>query len=255
MARQPKQLKLPMGSGTAKQFPANRGVVNAASEYAKQIGGSFSTKGLDQLQTDATMAYSVGAAYNRAQGGSTDTPELRASYDAMRTHVGKQFDFLTRPKDAGGLGVNVEVTKEDPYEFGPKGFKQMGRDIKRGSFKVLATESTGGHAFFTNEENDQFRAVHDVFGHLSTGRGFSRHGEEATFQAHRQLFPPEAHAALASETRGQNSFATTFNPGQFPDQTEHLVGLPSWATGTDISAGAPAAPKKRTPKPKQGKLF
>ena len=121
----------------------------------------------------------------------------------------------------------------------------------------MATESTGGHHFFTNEENDKFRAVHDTFGHAAIGRGFSRHGEEAAFLSHRQMFPPEAHAALTSETRGQNSFLNYGPTGDFPDQSPgtKLIGLPSWASATG-KLKAPA-PKSRTGQRnyKQGRLF
>lgn len=250
-----KQLKLPIGQGTSRQFARPREATAGAQAYAAQQGMAFSTKGLDTAQADAPMAYTVGAVYDRAmKAGDTDTPELRQSYEAMRKHVGQQFDFLTRPKEAGGMGVKVNAVDNDPYPNGPAGFKAMRKDLKRGEFNVLATRVTGSHAVFSDEENDQFRAVHDVFGHLALGRGFSRHGEEAAFKAHRQMFPPEAHAALATETRGQNSYMTAYSGGQFADQ-DKLVGLPTWATKDDISGGAPTPKKKRTPKPKQGKLF
>ncbi len=54
--------------------------------------------------------------------------------------------------------------------------------------------------------NDMFRAVHDYFGHAVHGTTFGPHGEERAWAAHSALFSPLAHAALSSETRGQNSF-------------------------------------------------
>jgi hypothetical protein len=58
----------------------------------------------------------------------------------------------------------------------------------------------------TDEQNDMFRAVHDAFGHLATGRGFDRHGEEAAYQAHKSMFGNTAVKAAATELRGQNAF-------------------------------------------------
>jgi hypothetical protein len=50
--------------------------------------------------------------------------------------------------------------------------------------------------------------------------------------SHRQMFPRAAQPAMASETRGQNSYLNYGpRPGNFPEQNEHLVGLPAVATG------------------------
>lgn len=123
-------------------------------------------------------------------------------FEAMRNETAKQFDYLTAPLHRGGLGVDVEATEKDPYG-GPA---DMMRDVAENRrLRVLSTASTGGHPFFTNDENDQFRAVHDAFGHAGTGRGFDRHGEEAAYQSHARMFTPVARRALATETRGQNS--------------------------------------------------
>jgi hypothetical protein len=35
-----------------------------------------------------------------------------------------------------------------------------------GTLKVLKTEVTGVHPYWSNETNDKFRAVHDAYGHL-----------------------------------------------------------------------------------------
>jgi hypothetical protein len=93
----------------------------------------------------------------------------------------------------------------------------------------LSTEATGPHHIFSDQENDRFRAVHDVFGHAATGRGFSRHGEEAAFLSHRQMFSKRALPALASETRGQNSYLN-YGPGGFPEQETKPIGLPPFAS-------------------------
>ena len=138
------------------------------------------------------------------------SPETHASYEAMRTEIGDQFAHLTGPKHQGGMGFKVEVTPHDPYPSA----EHMAADVAQGRIKVLSTEATGGHEHLTNEENDKLRAVHDVFGHAATGRGFSRHGEEAAYQHHTQMFSPEARPALAAELRSQT--ASLIFSGQFP---------------------------------------
>ena len=55
-------------------------------------------------------------------------------------------------------------------------------------------------------ENQTFRAVHDYYGHGTTGSSFGPLGEEVAFGAHSQLYSPLAKLAAATETRGQNSF-------------------------------------------------
>lgn len=146
------------------------------------------------------------------------------NFNAMRHEVGRQFDFLTGSQRRGGLGVNVSVTKHDPYPNA----EAMANDIHQNrQLKVMSTATTGSHPFFSNDENDQFRAVHDAFGHARTGRGFDSHGEEAAYQAHAGMFTPRARLALASETRGQNSSMIQAG-GVFPPQK--IATMPEQST-------------------------
>lgn len=143
-------------------------------------------------------------------------------YKAMAEETKRQFDFLTAPKTRGGLGVDVSVSDTDPY----KRAADMMTDAGNNRFRVLSTAQTGGHPYFTDDENDMFRAVHDYFGHAATGRGFDPHGEEAAFRSHYAMFSPDARPAMATETRGQNS-AINFgsDPGKFVEQK--VATLPS----------------------------
>jgi multidrug efflux pump subunit AcrA (membrane-fusion protein) len=85
--------------------------------------------------------------------------------------------------------------------------------------------ATGGHPFFTPEQNEQFRTVHDVFGHAATGRAFDRHGEEAAWLSHSQMYSPQALRALTTETRGQNA-AMLFTGGGEVFQPQKIGLLP-----------------------------
>jgi len=87
--------------------------------------------------------------------------------------------------------------------------------------------------------NDVFRAVHDVFGHGPAGAGFRASGEEMAYQTHAGMYSPEARRALASETRGQNSWLNYGPFGErnrtasiedtiFADQKTGL--MPRWAS-------------------------
>jgi hypothetical protein len=149
-------------------------------------------------------------------------PAAVPHYKAMAEETKRQFDFLTSAKSHGGLGVDVSVSDTDPY----KKAADMMKDAATNKFQVLSTAQTGGHPYFSNDENDMFRAVHDYFGHAATGRGFDPHGEEAAFRSHYAMFSPKARPAMATETRGQNS-AINFgsNPGNFVEQK--VATLPS----------------------------
>lgn len=151
-------------------------------------------------------------------------PKAVPAFHAMAEETKRQFDSL------GRRGISVEVTKEDPYD----NYGQLADDLRNNSrIKVMATASTGGHPIFNNDTNDMFRAVHDVYGHAATGRDFSRHGEEAAFQAHRRMYSPLARAALTSETRGQN--AALIQTGGF--QTQKVALLPARMQGTALVTG------------------
>lgn len=141
-------------------------------------------------------------------GGPVMDEEAAKYWDAAAEEIEQQFQFLTEQ-----LGLKVEFTDEDPY---PDFLTMREEVLKTGVLKILKTESTGGHPYWSNELNDKFRAVHDTFGHLATGRGFDRHGEEAAYQAHLPMFGPDAQRAIVVELRAQNS--ALIETGDFQEQ-------------------------------------
>ena len=54
-------------------------------------------------------------------------------------------------------------------------------------------------------ENEKFRAVHDLLGHAIYGNQFGPKGEEMAWAVHSQMYSPLARLAMTAETRGQNS--------------------------------------------------
>jgi hypothetical protein len=141
-------------------------------------------------------------------GGPVMDDEAAKYWDAAAEEIEQQFQFLTEQ-----LGLKVEFTDDDPY---PDFLTMREEVLKTGVLKILKTESTGGHPYWSNELNDKFRAVHDTFGHLATGRGFDRHGEEAAYQAHLPMFGPDAQRAIVVELRAQNS--ALIETGDFQEQ-------------------------------------
>jgi hypothetical protein len=237
-------------SVTMRQFEPPAWVAEGAKRFASERGMEWNPEGLDNMRVDPQRGHAQYLAYRdslkQAQAGQ-ESPEIRPSYHAMRSHLNDQYDFLTRPQEAGGMGVKVEVTPHDPYPDDPAG---MAKDLDTNRrIQVMSTATTGSHEFFADSENDKFRAVHDVFGHVATGRGFSRDGEEAAYRSHRQMFPASAHGALTSETRGQNSWLN-YGPGGFASQEGAIVGLPRWAQEDGPLPEAPRG-RGRGPRPQQ----
>jgi len=140
--------------------------------------------------------------------------EQLKSWDEAEKVINQQFDLLTKK-----LGVKVQFVDYDPYKNSQDMFDSF-RDT--GVLKILKTSVTGSHTYWSDKTNDKFRAVHDAFGHLGTGVGFDRHGEQAAYEAHKSMFPPSCYLALASELKGQNAYMV--ETGSFPDQ--RLVALP-----------------------------
>ena len=207
----------------------------SARAYAQQAG-------LHLPETDYRRSFITEPASTAVAAGYNRMPSFQAgalpAYHAMREEVGRQFDHMTRPTSRGGLGLSVGVTSEDPYgkESIDTVFHDVRKDVRdRNHIDVLSSKTTGGHPFFSNDEIDMFRAVHDVYGHLASGRGVDHDGEEAAFQKHSRMFSPLARQAMATETRGQNSALRV--SGDFPEQKvallpQHLQGLQFARSGT-----------------------
>lgn len=193
------------------------GVALAARRYSRESGLHVPTReGYASAVMPQSSSRALADAYDRLP--EFDRAAVPA-YRQMAHETSRQFDFLTRPKGRGGMGIDVEVTKHDPY--GQRDVHDIVGELRhdvtnRNRIQVMSTATTGGHPFFTNEQNDMFRAVHDVFGHLGSGRGIDAHGEEAAFQKHSRMYSPLARAAMATETRGQN--AALHKHGSFQDQ-------------------------------------
>ena len=135
---------------------------------------------------------------------ATTLSELtQAAYGQLRKENNQQFDALLNQ------GMNFSY---HPGNANYTGSPEMLRDTLLN--KHLYTFRGGDKHEFLNKvdpylglnDNEKFRAVHDVFGHGTTGASFGRMGEELAYGAHGQTYSPLAKMAAATETRGQNSF-------------------------------------------------
>lgn len=153
------------------------------------------------------------------------TTLARYAYRQFAAQVRAQFDVMT-------LDHNILVVFQDadPYPS----YREMVDDVTRNQrLRVYRTTPDQAHPLLTLAENNMFRAVHDYFGHHGAGNGastsFSRHGEEAAWVRHSQMFTGLGRRAMTSETRGQNSAFIWINGGrEFPPQKAVL--LPDWVS-------------------------
>lgn len=212
-----------------------------AAEYTRRNGMLVPrVENYNNVVVPQSVVGKVAASYGRLPAYD---PAAVPAFKAMREEVGRQFDHLTAPRSKGGMGFEVGVTTHDPYgEPNEGGTKAFFKDVEQHKINVLSTATTGGHPIFSNDDNDMFRAVHDVFGHGGTGRGVDRHGEEAAYRKHATMFSPLAQQALAAETRGQNH-AMIASGGQFQEQKVAL--LPPNLSRVSLTNGGAASERAK----------
>lgn len=189
----------------------NAELAKGAAEYAKSVGLQRPDIDYSKVKVNPSRALEIAKDYVALPSVDEST---RAAYREFVKETHQQFEYLTKT-----LGVKVEVVKEDPY----KDAAEMAADVHDNHhLAVLSASSTGGHPFVTNREIEEFRAVHDAFGHAATGRNFDRNGEEAAWASHASMYGPLARQAMTTATRGQNSVMTQLGGG-FPEQKGALL--------------------------------
>lgn len=128
-----------------------------------------------------------------------------AAYRELGAEIPRQFDILP-----------LQMRYNEGAGEYPSSTAMIQDALGRGRLNVFS----GGepHEFLSEidpatglSQNEMFRAVHDYFGHVVPGSRFGPSGEEVAYAAHSQQLSPLAQLALASETRGQNSFVN-FSP-------------------------------------------
>ena len=138
------------------------------------------------------------------KSGATNYNELsEAAYQALGKETDNQLDAML----SNGMRLSYHKNGEGNY----LNSDEMLMDALLN--KHLYTFQGGDPHTFLNQmdpqlginANEKFRAVHDYFGHGTTGSSFGPKGEELAYGAHSNLYSPLAKIAAATETRGQNS--------------------------------------------------
>jgi hypothetical protein len=212
-------------------FPGKRyaggGIVNPALQLAKQIAPKFSLEAIQKMpvssaqkQTPVARAFEMLSSENvdpkvkqqifkqylqahpdlvKKSGATTYDELTQAAYQQMAKETGQQFQAL----EGSGVKLSWDPTGEKAY----KSSKEMLEDALQNK-RLTVFQGGKPHPALSKEANEQFRAVHDYFGHGTTGSSFGPKGEELAYGAHSQMYSPLARLAAATETRGQNSLVS-----------------------------------------------
>ncbi|HEY0751562.1 MAG TPA: hypothetical protein VGD26_10415 [Chitinophagaceae bacterium] len=221
-----------------------------AQDYAREKGLTISSRE-DIVTAKVKPAVSAKVAEAFAQmKHDPNNPKVAKAYEALIRETEDQFKALEKAglkiskmepgmdnpyKNSAALVDDITKNKHMWYYPTEQGFGSGGDFSDHPLFKETKVLAPDGKPM---KGNDLFRVVHDYFGHAKDGNKFGATGEERAYLAHKEMYSPEARKALASETRGQNSWvnygpageANRANPGSttYADQKAGL--LPDWAT-------------------------
>lgn len=96
------------------------------------------------------------------------------------------------------IPYEVIFTEKDPYESS----KEMREHVQE-TGKVKIYTVSNGHPFLSQESNNRFRAVHDVWSHCVCGCPFTFEGEYTAYIEQRKYYPKSVWNVLFSEIPAQ----------------------------------------------------
>ena len=208
----------------------NQSILDSAEQYAQSANIPLRSPA-NYLPIDRQFSESAANAYENMVSNPND-PRVQSAYKAMADETMAQYDQMLSD------GVKPYfIEGADPYAPSPylslldlSQNKRLGvyrtKDDTFGSDETF--DASGNPLLETVPDykidgkpilvNDAFRAVHDYYGHGKHGFGFRAMGEDNAYRSHSGMYSQEALPALASETRGQNSWV---NFGKYGDQNRN----------------------------------
>jgi hypothetical protein len=232
-------------------FHGHRDIQRLANEYNAKNG--LGRHPQQYHIVDPAKAAQVAQAYDQLEHNPND-PHVKAAYDALKSEVAAQYQHA---KD-NGYKFEFYPQGRDPYPNSPR---EAVLDLHHNKHMYVYPTAAGygmdenptDHPMLEDSGetwngqpvtyNDQFRAIHDFYGHAKEGLGFRANGEDNAYRQHAAMFSPLAQQALATETRGQNSWVN-YGPYGAQNQTAgqadtvfapQKAGLmPQWATDPNL---------------------
>ena len=194
------------------------------------------------------------------QSGAQNYDQLmKAAYGQVAKETGQQFKAIPNkvrmygPDEAAQMDYLTRAARlgKRPAEF-------MRERLGEGKPFNVFKDVDNPHPYLAERDpltgmnqNEQFRAVHDYFGHLGPKKPntFGPQGEENAWLAHRQMYSPLAEPAMTSETRGANSWVNYVDPENIARRRQGLhtvnyaenqpVLLPAEASDPAYAGGMP----------------
>ena len=194
------------------------------------------------------------------QSGAQNYDDLmKAAYGQVAKETGQQFKAIPNkvrmygPDEAAQMDYLTRAARlgKRPAEF-------MRERLGEGKPFNVFKDVENPHPYLAERDpqtgmnqNEQFRAVHDYFGHLGPKKPntFGPQGEENAWLAHRQMYSPLAEPAMTSETRGANSWVNYVSPENLARRKQGLpttkyaenypVLLPAEASDPAYAGGMP----------------
>jgi len=198
--------------------------LNIAKKYTQETQGvDFGVPNIPESSLAKQSA--IGRAQQLAVEGS---PEYKtAVFDAYAKQMpdvleqagAKNYDDLMEKAYRQMAKETDDQFKVLPYNFSYhragegnyNGAMDMASDV-HGNKHLYVYQGGDKHDFLNRidpasglNENEKFRAVHDLLGHAIYGNQFGPKGEEMAWAVHSQMYSPLARLAMTAETRGQNS--------------------------------------------------
>lgn len=205
--------------GQEKYKPVSA-VEAAGAAYRRSIGlpePSIPTESWTDLAAPWPHYERIGAGFERLESNPND-PAVKAAYADLVKQTQAQMKVLE------DMGIRVEyLTPEEIIDRGldPNGLNPyltadaQAQDVrvnKRLMIASLGPYTEAHHPLLDSSVGgayDQFRAVHDAFGHTAIGADFTRHGEYQAWLHHLSMFSGPARRAASTELTGENSFLVT----------------------------------------------
>lgn len=185
-------------------------IADGAKRYRKEHGLPEPAVAINEQRAPRIKGEIVARHFEQTPDQSSD-PKVKAAFEDFKRQNHEQFDFMTRPESQGGMGVKVDFVKtKDPY----KSATAQAEDLRQNHHISIESGLGGKHeSTMTTQEYDEFRAVHDVFGHAGVGGGFDRHGEYQAYLEHSSMYTGAGRKAMASEYHGVNTAVWAGAPG------------------------------------------
>lgn len=204
--------------------PAANEPLNIAKKYTQETQGTEFTLP-DIPESSLVKQSAIGRAHQLAVEG---TPEYKSSvFDAYAREMpevleqsgAKNYDDLmekayrqlAKETDAQFQALPYNFSYHRAGEGNYQSSKEMAADV-HGNKHLYVFQGGDPHDFLNRidpvtglNENEKFRAVHDLLGHAIYGNQFGPKGEEVAWAIHSQMYSPLARLAMTAETRGQNS--------------------------------------------------